>query len=148
MLNMLRSSIHRKTVVKDWQLIWNPSSTLFIVPVWQPKKHTANKITPAYTAFALSNNRPTALANYGYLMLCFFSNNADCVLLYQHLAEMIDYNAHCDYCIANGFGKNQVKIVLNSPKAANYQYRLYHCFMQIWPKFHHWWGPGTNYFIF
>ena len=51
-------------------------------------------------------------------MLRLLSNNADCVLLYQHLAEVIDHNTHCDYCIGNGFGKNQVKIVLNSPKAA------------------------------
>ena len=58
------------------------------------------------------------------------SNNADCVLLYQHQAEVIDHNTHSDYCIGNGFGKNQVKIALNSPKAANYRYHLHHCFMQ------------------
>ena len=68
-------------------------------------------------------------------MLFLLSNNADFVLLYQHQAEIIDHNTDCDYRIVNDFGKNQVKIELNSPKAANYQHRLHYCFMQIWQNF-------------
>ena len=87
----------------------HPTLQLVSLCPYSNQENTANKITPAFTAFALSNNRPTASANYRYLMLCLLSYNADCVQLYRHQAEMIDYNAHCDYCIANGFGKKSGK---------------------------------------